>query len=476
MPNVGPFDKRRRTRRCEQCRISRTKCVGGRPCNACESRSTRCENQKPHGARQAVVLHPQIPVVTPLPSTPRPPRSKSQARSMVDYLKLAYQVIGRGSSSWTDPFATNDFLRLVRDNENVGHAVIAIGAAHLAHSEPTACSPGEIDLVGSIQRNIYAKYLVRIKDRDAHRDSSLLPLTILLCLLQLMTAESNNIALHILDEFTTHIVASRGPDVFSTDLERGFLPIYRFLQVLGALQRDQSTKIADWEWQPTGSEPGQIVLSNESSQINDIFSSICTLAITFAELNVANQAWVQDEKLCLSEFRSYSAYLDRGRGIIKQAHQLIQQITQLERTPFKPQDTQPNLDHMIASNCLILKIGILRTFSHPAWQIDPLPLPPDLSESKIQEYATSALDHLEKRIGFSGLESVAYLSHLMALVLEIGDVDGRRRVLRLLERVRGMGFRVATMCVGDAVLVWETFGPKVADETDSNKSEHMLES
>lgn len=103
---------------------------------------------------------------------------------MVNYLKLAFQVIGHDPSPWTQPFATSDFLRLVRDNENVGHAVIAIGAAHLAHTNPTASSPGEMDLVDSIRRSLYAKYLARIKDPDAHRDPSILPLTVLLCLLQ----------------------------------------------------------------------------------------------------------------------------------------------------------------------------------------------------------------------------------------------------------------------------------------------------
>ncbi|KAH7412684.1 hypothetical protein BKA64DRAFT_335587 [Cadophora sp. MPI-SDFR-AT-0126] len=140
----------------------------------------------------------------------------------------------------------------------------------------------------------------------------------------------------------------------------------------------------------------------------------------------------------------------------------MEQVSQLERNSFRPQCTQPDLNDLISANCLILKISILRICSHPAWQNDSLPLPPSLFESRIQEYATSALDHLEKRIGGqSGLEAVAYLSHLMALVLEIGDVDGRGRVLRLLERIRGMGFKVAKMCLVDAGLVWETFGPRV---------------
>ena len=295
-----------------------------------------------------------------------------------------------------------------------------------------------------------------------------------------MTAESNNIFLHVLDEFTAHIVTPRGPDVFSTDLEKGFLPIYRFLHVLCALQRDQSTKIANWDWQPTISEPSQVVLNDRSSKINELFSSICTHATTFAELNVtyvlilpinrparlislsySNQVWIQEEKICITEFRSYSAYLDRGRGIIAQAQQLIQDISQLEHTPLSTPNTQSNPNGIIAANCLILKLGILRLFSHPAWQIDTLARPPEIAEFRVQEFAASALNHLEKRIGEqAGLESVSYLSHLMALVLEIGDVQGRKRVLKLLERIRHMGFRVAEMCIGDADLVWKTFGPR----------------
>ena len=293
-----------------------------------------------------------------------------------------------------------------------------------------------------------------------------------------MTAESNNIFLHVLDEFTAHIVTPRGPDVFSTDLEKGFLPIYRFLHVLCALQRDQRTKIANWDWQPTISEPSQVVLNGRSSKINELFSSICTHATTFAELNVtyvlilpinrparlislsySNQVWIQEEKICITEFRSYSAYLDRGRGILAQAQQLIQDISQLEHTPLSTPNTQSNPNGIIAANCLILKLGILRLFSHPAWQIDTLARPPEIAE--FQEFAASALNHLEKRIGEqAGLESVSYLSHLMALVLEIGDVQGRKRVLKLLERIRHMGFRVAEMCIGDAELVWKTFGPR----------------
>jgi len=295
-----------------------------------------------------------------------------------------------------------------------------------------------------------------------------------------MTAESNNIFLHVLDEFTAHIVTPRGPDVFSTDLEKGFLPIYRFLHVLCALQRDQRTKIANWDWQPTISEPSQVVLNGRSSKINELFSSICTHATTFAELNVtyvlilpinrparlislsySNQVWIQEEKICITEFRSYSAYLDRGRGILAQAQQLIQDISQLEHTPLSTPNTQSNPNGIIAANCLILKLGILRLFSHPAWQIDTLARPPEIAEFRVQEFAASALNHLEKRIGEqAGLESVSYLSHLMALVLEIGDVQGRKRVLKLLERIRHMGFRVAEMCIGDAELVWKTFGPR----------------
>jgi len=276
-----------------------------------------------------------------------------------------------------------------------------------------------------------------------------------------MTAESNNIFLHVLDEFTAHIVTPRGPDVFSTDLEKGFLPIYRFLHVLCALQRDQRTKIANWDWQPTISEPSQVVLNGRSSKINELFSSICTHATTFAELNVTNQVWIQEEKICITEFRSYSAYLDRGRGILAQAQQLIQDISQLEHTPLSTPNTQSNPNGIIAANCLILKLGILRLFSHPAWQIDTLARPPEIAEFRVQEFAASALNHLEKRIGEqAGLESVSYLSHLMALVLEIGDVQGRKRVLKLLERIRHMGFRVAEMCIGDAELVWKTFGPR----------------
>jgi hypothetical protein len=84
----------------------------------------------------------------------------------------------------TRPFATNCFLRLVQENENIRDAVVAIGAAYAIHSHQATRFPEESGLTDFLQRKLYAKIQVRLREPDPHLDPSLLPLAILLCIVQ----------------------------------------------------------------------------------------------------------------------------------------------------------------------------------------------------------------------------------------------------------------------------------------------------
>jgi hypothetical protein len=117
---------------------------------------------------------------------------------------------------------------------------------------------------------------------------------------------------------------------------------------------------------------------------------------------------------------------------------------------------------MFFAYCLSLKIGVLRLFAYLPWQIAPLSRA-DLQESRIEEYAISALGHLENRMKHTGLETVLYLSHLMTIAVEIRDVRGRERILSLFRIIKEEGFIIADTYICDIELAWKIVRPIISE-------------
>jgi hypothetical protein len=158
-----------------------TQCDGTRPCHACKTRLTKCQDQSVHIVRRYAILSPEVPPAAPGPSAMWP---KSQIRSLAEYLNLAQQFLGRCPSPMTNPFGTICFLHLVQENENIQDAVVAIGAAHAIHSQQATLLSEESGLADFLQRKLYAKFQARLREPDPYLDPSLIPLAVLLCIVQ----------------------------------------------------------------------------------------------------------------------------------------------------------------------------------------------------------------------------------------------------------------------------------------------------
>jgi hypothetical protein len=60
-----------------------------------------------------------------------------------------------------------------------------------------------------------------------------------------MTTRSCNISLQIVDQVNSSIVQRRGPHGFSTKFDKSTLLLFRLLEGVGSLIRDQDTSFAD---------------------------------------------------------------------------------------------------------------------------------------------------------------------------------------------------------------------------------------
>jgi hypothetical protein len=142
---------------------------------------------------------------------------------------------------------------------------------------------------------------------------------------------------------------------------------------------------------------------------------------------------------------------------------LIKSVDQLELYLINSKPADDSSLDMFFAYCLSIKIGILRLFAFPPWQSVPLSRA-GLQESRVQEYAVSALGHLENRMKHTGLETVLYLSHLVAIAVELRDLSDRQRVLSLFRTIRERGFMVADIYICDIELAWEAIGPIISNE------------
>ncbi|KAH7142659.1 hypothetical protein B0J13DRAFT_676012 [Dactylonectria estremocensis] len=461
---IGPLDKRRIVRRCEQCRISRTKCDGGRPCDACRARLTRCQDQTPQKATPLEIISPEMSIALISPA-------ESQLRSTTACLQHVYKFVGFCPSPVTDLFSTDMFMQLFRDDEDIRAALVHIGNAYVTNGQRPVQSRDGSMLMEMEQRELYATIQTRLQKSESHLDPSLLLLAVLFCLLQLMSNRSCNISLHILDQVTFSIVHPRGPHGFLTEFDKSTLLLFRILQGLGRLMRDQDTTFTDAKWCKTTNDTEVTGFSTSREQDTSFFECICTLIALLADINVQSLAWLSQERkfarmpefchtsvdctcLVCAEASTYAKHLATGQSIMRQASELLESIKRFEDVIRNSKSAHDTSYDMFFAHSLCLRIGTLRLFADVLWQNAPFSREA-LQESKVQAYAHSALNHVENRLQDSGLEAVIYIEHLMVIGVEVKDLVNRDRVISLLKKIRGRGFVIADIYIADLQLAWK---------------------
>ncbi|KAF5634411.1 fungal specific transcription factor factor domain protein [Fusarium sp. NRRL 25303] len=177
--NIGPLDKRRIVRRCEQCRMSRIKCDGGRPCNACRVRLTSCTDQPLRKMTSLDVILPGISMT--LVSS-----AEDQLRSATASLHHVYEFVGLCPSPITDFFSTDMLIWWLREDESIRNTINLISNAFVTNSNQTVHRRDESMLTDIEQRDIYAAIQTRLQKPEPHLDPSLLLLAVLFCVLQVL--------------------------------------------------------------------------------------------------------------------------------------------------------------------------------------------------------------------------------------------------------------------------------------------------
>ncbi|KAK2686127.1 hypothetical protein QWA68_015104 [Fusarium oxysporum] len=455
---AGPLDKRRTVHRCEQCRISRTKCDGERPCCACRARVTRCQDQTPQKATQLDII---LPIAMASPDENR----------LQLCLRRAYEFVGTCPSPITDLFSTDVFLQLSQQDESIRAALVLIGDVYVTNSQQPAQTQQVDVLMETEQSELYATIQTRTKRPDARTDPSLFLLAVLFCILQLMSNRSSNICLQILDQVTFYIVHPRGPDAFSTQFDKSTLLLFRFLQGAGKLMRDECTTFADAEWCKAYKkvEAGGVPINEE--QDTWFFECICIFVARLAHINVQSRIWLDQEKrftrvpeflhdtmdcTCsgCTEASTYAKHLATGQGVMRQAAELLASIDRFDDLLSGSKLAHDSSYDMFHAHSLCLRIGTLRLFSYFLWQKAPFS-EEALRESDIHAYAHAALKHVKNRLQYCGLEAVIYIQHLVVIGIEVRDLESRHLVTSLLQKIRSRGFVIAEVYIADLQLAWE---------------------
>ncbi|KAH7171626.1 hypothetical protein DER46DRAFT_592460 [Fusarium sp. MPI-SDFR-AT-0072] len=452
---AGPLDKRRTVHRCEQCRISRTKCDSERPCHACRARVTRCQDQAPQKATQ-------LDIVLPFASA-SPDESRLQL-----CLRCAYEFFGTCPSPITDLFSTDEFVQLSREDESIRAALVQIGDVYANNNQQPV--RGGV-LMETEQSELYATIQTRIQNPDAYSDPSLFLLALLFCILQLMSNRSTNICLQILDQMALYIVHPRGSDGFSTQVDKSTFLLFRFFQGVGKLMRDECTTFADAKWCKAYKkvEEGRVPVNKE--QDTWFFECTCIFVARLAHINVQSRIWLDQETkftdvpeflhdtmdcTCsgCTEASTYAKHLATGQDVMRQAAELLASIDRFDDLLSGSKLAHDSSYDMFHAHSLCLRIGTLRLFSYFPWQKAPFS-EEALREPDIQAYARAALKHVENRLQYCGLEAVIYIQHLVVIGIEVRDLASRHLVTSLLQKIRSRGFIIAEVYIEDLQLAWE---------------------
>ncbi|PTD06723.1 hypothetical protein HYE67_001401 [Fusarium culmorum] len=201
-------------------------------------------------------------------------------------LDNVYRFVGTLPSPLTDLFSTDMLLRLFQEDESIRTVLLEIGDAYVNNNGRQVQSQKGSMLLDIKQRELYATIQTRLKNPDPHLDSSLLLLAVLFCLLQLMTTRSSNISLQIVDQVNSSIVQRRGPHGFSTKFDNSTLFLFRLLEGVGNLIRDQDTSFADAKWCKTINHQrlSELPITREPNTF--LFECILTFISSLAEINV----------------------------------------------------------------------------------------------------------------------------------------------------------------------------------------------
>ncbi|KNA98161.1 hypothetical protein FOXG_18348 [Fusarium oxysporum f. sp. lycopersici 4287] len=201
-------------------------------------------------------------------------------------LRRAYEFVGTCPSPTTDLFSTDVFLRLSQEDESIRAALVLIGDVYVTNSQQPAQSQQGDVLMETEQNELYATIQTRIQKPDAHTDPSLFLLTLLFCIMQLMSNRSTNVCLQILDQVAFYIVHPRGPDRLSTQFDKSTLLVFRFLQGVGKLLRDECTTFANAEWCKTYQDVkvGGVPINRE--QDTWFFECVCIFVARLTDINV----------------------------------------------------------------------------------------------------------------------------------------------------------------------------------------------
>lgn len=101
-----------------------------------------------------------------------------------------------------------------------------------------------------------------------------------------MTTRGCNISLQIVDQVASYIVQRRGPHGFLTKFDKSTLLLFRILEGVANLIRDQDTTFADIRWCKTinNIETSGFPINREQDTV--LFECICTFISSLADINV----------------------------------------------------------------------------------------------------------------------------------------------------------------------------------------------
>ena len=156
-----------------------------------------------------------------------------------------------------------------------------------------------------------------------------------------------------------------------------------------------------------------------------------------------------------------SSQVQEGLEIVDQACRFQQEVIAAIFISKKENPDSDDLvrDYMVPFYHWILA-GLCRMFSKPAWLSLGWKLPV-MHETLMKDQNLTALIYAEKFVEKGQLGAIFYAPISSVVGVELSSVEDRSRVLRFLQKIKDMGFAVASALEYDLRLSWGKNGENV---------------
>ncbi|KAL5364825.1 hypothetical protein BJX96DRAFT_188096 [Aspergillus floccosus] len=435
---LGPYDQRKKVRRCENCASRKVKCVGDIPCQLCIRTGKPCQRQSSEPSQAVFVLYEEKKSGMLLPK-----QMTTDAKTV--YVDYFVTFLRRNQFAHCANALVEDLLPLVNTSPLLSSIISAIGALD-ASRHGTRASYANVETPRFLAFESYSSSIrslsIALLDPMVSQRDDVLWATFFLGLFELMVDPSGDGWTKHMLHGTSRLLQAAGPDQIITASRTAFLKVFRIFEANRAVLYGEDTILSSTDWAPLFS-----MYQHGYKDGRDGLSRVSSFMVQISIFNTRFYQYVAS----VASFDGFDPFLEHF-GL--EAATIQNEISTLQAQTINTGLLGfPSLEYyQILLYCHTMSIFLFNTFDYyHCWHLDHSPYMSAQETGRHVDQISRLADLILNTPGGSGI--------LLIFPLRVAgtraDTDLQKaKVLDLLDRIARCGFIVANRIRDDVEDLW----------------------